>query len=43
MQLNVVSLGWEIWRQLNGFPPTVKKPVNATYPKERTEVESEKE
>jgi multidrug efflux pump subunit AcrA (membrane-fusion protein) len=43
MQLNVVSLGWEIWRQLNGFPPTVKKPSNATYPKEVKDADAEKE
>lgn len=43
MQLNVVSLGWEIWRQLNGFPPTVKKPANATFPNDGKEVETEKE
>lgn len=24
--LDRVSLGFEVWRQLNGFPPTVKKP-----------------
>ena len=25
--LDEVSLGFEVWRQLNGFPPTVKKPA----------------
>ncbi|MCA8968426.1 MAG: HlyD family efflux transporter periplasmic adaptor subunit [Planctomycetes bacterium] len=27
--LDRVSLGFEIWRQLNGFPPTVERPKNA--------------
>lgn len=26
MQLNTVTLGFELWRQFNGFPPTVDKP-----------------
>ena len=26
MQLNTVSLGFELWRQFNGFTPTVEKP-----------------
>jgi len=26
VQLSRVPLGWEIWRQLNGFPPTVDPP-----------------
>lgn len=28
--LDEVSLGFEIWRQLNGFPPTIQRPKNAT-------------
>jgi multidrug efflux pump subunit AcrA (membrane-fusion protein) len=26
--LDTVSIGWEIWRQLNGFPPSVKNAPN---------------
>ncbi|MBL7999914.1 MAG: HlyD family efflux transporter periplasmic adaptor subunit, partial [Candidatus Kapabacteria bacterium] len=29
MQLNTVSLAWELWRQFNGFPPSVSKPADA--------------
>ena len=25
--LNRVSVGWEVWRQLNGFPPARDKPA----------------
>jgi membrane fusion protein, adhesin transport system len=32
MLLNTVSLGWEIWRQFNGFPPSVVKPASAGKP-----------
>ena len=33
--LDEVSLGWEVWRQLNGFPPAryEKKPPKVTTPK----------
>ena len=30
--LDRVSLGFEVWRQLNGFPPTVKPPDKADSP-----------
>jgi multidrug efflux pump subunit AcrA (membrane-fusion protein) len=26
MQLNTVSIGYELWRQFNGFPPSIEKP-----------------
>jgi hypothetical protein len=28
--LDRVSLGFEVWRQLNGFPPTVERPDKKT-------------
>ena len=28
-QLNTVSLGYELWRQLNGFPVSIDKPMNS--------------
>jgi adhesin transport system membrane fusion protein len=30
--LNQVSLGYEVWRQLNGFPPSQTRPPDATDP-----------
>lgn len=31
--LNVVPLGFELWRQLNGFPPSTAKPPQLSAPK----------
>jgi multidrug efflux pump subunit AcrA (membrane-fusion protein) len=28
--LDTVRLGWELWRQFNGFPPTLRQPVSTT-------------
>ena len=28
--LDTVRLGWELWRQFNGFPPTLRQPVSAS-------------
>ena len=38
--LNQVSLGYEIWRQLNGFPPVIsdQEPTKAGFGKEKTKI-----
>lgn len=38
--LDQVPLGYEIWRQLNGFPPTVKNPT--TMPKDKVKISKSK-
>jgi multidrug efflux pump subunit AcrA (membrane-fusion protein) len=43
MQLNTVSLGYEIWRQLNGFAPTVQKPKDEKKKSSESEKSEEKE
>lgn len=39
MQLNTVTLGFELWRQFNGFPPTVDKPKDGKKSKKDDESE----
>lgn len=40
--LDRVSLGFEIWRQLNGFPPTVDRPASSAAPSPAKEQEGSK-
>ncbi len=40
MQLNTVSLGFELWRQFNGFPAAVEKPKD-TKKKDKSDESSE--
>ena len=42
MQLNTVSLGYEMWRQLNGFPPSVDKPKPPVPSPEKYDADEEK-
>src|SRR5690606_34599958 len=30
--LDTVPLGWEVWRRLNGFPPTLGEPLHSPGP-----------
>ncbi len=43
IMLDTVSLGFELWRQFNAFPPTVQRPpVDATGKKQATEEDVDK-
>lgn len=43
IMLDTVSLGFELWRQFNAFPPTVQRPpVDATDKKQTTEEDVDK-